>query len=133
MTPTKRSKAIEHLPYDHRRTVAVKLDVAMKNLKCPFSQPCLQELLSTLERIEMHFLTALSSHNVRLSRLIREELQTVHGGILLVTKDVTAIREHREGSKEWTAEQRLIFQSISTLDFSSRIPPGNLEINRNAN
>lgn len=113
--------------------MAAKLDIAMKDVKWPFSQPRLQELLNTLERIKMHFLVALSSDNVRLSKLIRDELQTVHGGILVVRNDVTAIREHQEGSKEWTAEQKLIFQSISTLDFSSRIPPERLEgIKRNA-
>lgn len=133
MTPSKRSEVIEHLPYNHRRTVAAKLDVVMKDLKWPFSQPRLQELLNTLERIKMHFLVALSSDNVRLSKLIRDELQTVHGGILVVSNNVTAIREHQDGSKEWTAEQKLIFQSISTLDFSSRIPPERLEgIKRNA-
>ena len=74
--------------------MAVKLDIAMKNLKWPFGQLRVQELLNTLEHIKMHFLVPLSSDNIRLSKLIRDELQTVHGGILVVRNDVTAIREH---------------------------------------
>jgi Cdc6-like AAA superfamily ATPase len=132
--PSKRSEAFERPPNDHHRTVAIKLDTAMRDLKWPFTQPRLQELLNTLERIKTHFLVALSSDNVRLSKLIRDELQTVHGEILVIKDDTTAIREHQEGSKEWTSEQRLIFQSISTLDFSSRKSPHELEqLKRSAN
>lgn len=127
IAPTKRSEAFEPPPNDHHQTLAIKLDSAIKDLKWPFTQSRLQQLLNTLERIKTHFLVALSSDNVRLSKLIRDELETVHGEVLVIKDDTTAIREHQEGSKEWTSEQRLIFQSISTLDFSSRISPRELE------
>ena len=80
-----------------------------------------KDLLHTLERIKTHFLVALSSDNVRLSKLIRNQLQTVHGEVQIIKDTTTAIRKHQEGSKEWTKEQKLILLSISTLDFSAEI------------
>ncbi|MCJ1475527.1 hypothetical protein MMC13_004190 [Lambiella insularis] len=124
---TKHSEDFQPPFNNHHEDISIKLDSAIKDLKWPFTQSRLQELLNTLERIKTHFLVALCSDNVRLSKLIRDELETVHGKVLVIKDNTTAIREHQEGSKEWTYEQRLIFQSISTLDFSSRISPDMLD------
>lgn len=119
-TPPKASNTPSNDPY---LTAVAKLDTVVRDIKWPFTQPEIQDLLNTLERIKMHILVALSSDNVRLSKLIRDQLQTVHGEVYIIKDNTTAIRKHQEGSKEWTMEQKLIFQSISTLNFSSKASP----------
>lgn len=76
-------------PNSHSRTIVTRAGTAVKDLKWPFTQPHVQEMLNTLERIKTHFLVALSSDNIRLSKLIHDELGTVRievGGI----KDYTS-------------------------------------------
>ena len=101
----KRSEAFEPPPNDYQWTITVKLKSTIKDLKWPFTQPEVEALINRLEPIKTHFLVALSSDNVRLSKLI-------YG-------DTRAIIEHQEGSKPWTQEQKLVFKSISTL----KLPP----------
>lgn len=106
----------------------------IKALKWPFTQPRLQELLNTLERIKSNFLLALSSDNVRLSRVIRNELQDVHGevrglgvGLKGVKEDTAAIIEYQQGPSSLTEEQQLIIQSISSLRLQANINQERLE------
>lgn len=57
----------------HSRDVGVK--DAIKDMKWPFKEAEVLKLLSKLENIKTHLLLALSSDNIRLSRLIRDELK----------------------------------------------------------
>jgi hypothetical protein len=121
-TPSTPLKASNTTSNDHYRIAVAKLDTVVQGIKWPFTQPQIQYLLNRLERIKTHFLVALSSDNVRLSKLIRDQLQTVHGEVHMITDKVTAIQQHQEGSKDWTMEQRLVFEAISTVDFASKNP-----------
>jgi hypothetical protein len=96
----------------HNQTTSMRLKFAIKDILWPFKEAQVQELLGKLERIKTHLLLALSSDNVRLSGLIRDQLQSVHG-------EIGILREHQEGSKAWTPQQDLIFRSIAGVDFSS--------------
>jgi hypothetical protein len=97
--------------HDHSSNIGLK--DAIKDITWPFKEAEVDKLLGKLESIKTHLLLALSSDNVRLSRLIRDELQSVHG-------EIGILREHQEGSKAWTTQQDLIFRFISSIDFSSR-------------
>ena len=96
------------------------MNAGVRNLEWPFDQPGLLELLNKLERIKSHFILALSTDNLRLTNLIREDLETVQSKVLVIADDTTAIRQHLEGTTPWTDEQRRLFQSISILNFSSQ-------------
>ena len=103
----------------HNQTSTAGSPNLTKAVLWPFKEAEVQRLLGKLERIKTHLLLALSSDNIRLSRLIRDELQSVHG-------EIGNIREHQEGSKAWTTQQELIFRSISSTDFSSHRFPDNI-------
>lgn len=96
----------------HNQTSTAISPTPTKAVLWPFKEAEVQRLLGKLESIKTQLLLALSSDNVRLSRLIRDELQSVHG-------EIGTIREHQEGSKAWTTQQGLIFRSIASTDFSS--------------
>lgn len=112
MTSNLRLESVEHLRYDHHGTVIARLDDAIEDFKWPFNQARLQELLNIFEPIKIHFLI-LSSDNVRLSKLIRDELQTVRDENFVLANDIIVIRQHQEGFKKSTIENRLIFKSLS--------------------
>jgi hypothetical protein len=97
----KHSETFEPPPNDYHRTITVQLKSTVKDLKWPFTQPEVEALIDKLELIKTHFLVAISSDNVRLSKLI-------YG-------DTRAIIEHQEGSIPWTQEQKLLFKTISTI------------------
>ena len=122
-TPPTPPKASNTQSNDCYRTTVAKLDTLIRDMKWPFTQPQIQDRLNTLERIKTHFLVALSSDSVRLSRLIRDQLQIIHGEVHMIKDNTTAFRKHQEGSKEWSMEQKLIFQSISNHHFSSEVAP----------
>ncbi|PMD29253.1 hypothetical protein L207DRAFT_593672 [Hyaloscypha variabilis F] len=97
----KRSDTFEPPPNDYRWTITVQLKSTVKDLKWPFTQPEVEALIDKLEPIKTHFLVAISSDNIRLSKLI-------YG-------DTRAMIQHQEGSKPWTQEQKLLFKTISTI------------------
>jgi hypothetical protein len=109
----KRSETFEPPPNDYHSTITVKLKSTIKDLKWPFTQPEVEALINKLEPIKTHFLVALSSDNIRLSKLI-------YG-------DTRAMIEHQEGSKPWTPEQKLIFETISILKPSPHATSEQLE------
>lgn len=82
-----------------------------------------------LELIKMNFFVAFSiaaTMFVYMDELIRDQVQVVHVGVHMIKDNIIAIRQHQEGSKEWTMEQKLIFQLISTLDFSAEVYPNEI-------
>jgi hypothetical protein len=109
-------------------TFVTSMQSAADNLKWPFTQSRIGELTEKLERIKSEYLLALNSDNIRLSKLIRNELSAVHSnvrnisdGVQTLGQDTMALKEHQEGSKRWTQEQEQIF--LRTLRFTMRTTP----------
>jgi ankyrin repeat domain-containing protein 50 len=126
---------VERLPREASQTrksdfLVARLKPLVQDLKWPFKQPEIKGILTTIERTKTHILVALSSDNIRLSKMIREQLLKVHDEVLVVKDDTTAIRQHQDGSKEWTPEQKLIFKSISILKLPANTGPDEVAIFR---
>jgi hypothetical protein len=107
--------------YSHDQVSNTGMKDAIKDIAWPFKEAEIQKLLGKLESIKTQLLLALSSDNVRLSRLIRDELQSVH-------RDIWILREYQEGSKPWTTQQDLIFRSISRIKFSPDYFPDDIAV-----
>jgi hypothetical protein len=64
---------------NHYENAVSGLKDGIKDIKWPFKEAEVQGLLDKLEGIKTHLLLALSSDNVRLSKVIRDQLQYFHG------------------------------------------------------
>lgn len=103
------------------------IQVLVGDMTWPFTQPEVLEYLKTLERIKTDLILALSSDNIRLSKLMHDRLQVVAGEVHTMTDDVMAVRQHLLGSGEWTEQQKLVLQSIASVDYSSNTSPGEMD------
>jgi len=115
-------------------TFITSMQSAAANLKWPFSQAQITDLIEQLERIKSECLLALSSDNIRLSKLIRNDLSAVYSnvrdisdGMHTLGQDTMALKEHQEGSKQWTREQERIFLRTLEKHFSMKTTPAHVE------
>jgi hypothetical protein len=100
------------------------IQVLLGDMKWPFTQPEVLEYLKTLERIKTDLILALSSDNIRLSKLMHDRLQVVAGEVHAMTDDMTVVRQHLSGSGEWSEQRKRVFETIASVDFSSNTYPG---------
>ena len=115
-------------------TFVTAVQNAVGDLKWPFTQPHIGELMHKLERIKSEFLLALSSDNIRLCKLIRDDISAVHDRVQNVSDGVqtlrlvaTALREHQDGSEKWTRQQELIFLRKLEEHFSRKSCPEQID------
>jgi hypothetical protein len=89
---------------------------ALRQLRWPFDQTSLEEMILSLEKLKSHLLLAMANDHIRLSKAIRNELHQVQGQLAEAT-----IRAQRQNIVSLSKEQELIVNSLSLGNLSDEL------------
>ncbi|KAJ6186665.1 hypothetical protein N7519_007966 [Penicillium mononematosum] len=89
---------------------------AIGRLRWPFDQSQVQEMLASLEKLKSCFLLAIANDHIRISMIIRDELQEVRSQLTTMFIDT-----RRQTTISLSKEQKLIVDSLSLVNLSGEL------------